>query len=249
MPFEMIDSERTILIFNLDVTTGELVGSETVYVAPGTGLPADSTDLQPPVLSDGYARVFDTQSEQWLQVEDHRGQVVYHKETLESGTVSALGPLLDTFTLIVPTSQFDKWDGNQWVKDDAAEKQMQIDNATALKKGYIENANVQIQIFSDAAQYGMATKGESLLLKQWQIYRVQLNRISPSSAPDIEWPGEPASATDEYIEEQAEQAELAEQAEQARAAEQAELKANIEAANALTATAEETAESTEPANS
>lgn len=221
MPFEMIDSERTILVFNLDAETKELVSSESFYIAPGTGLPADSTDLQPPAELAGYARVFDISSETWQQVEDHRGQIVYHKENAEALSVNTLGALTDAYTSLKPGSDFDKWDGTQWVKDEDAEKQSAIEAASNEKRTSLENANLQIQIFTDAVNYGLATKGEKLLLKLWGIYRVQLNRINVNDAPDIIWPSPPATSTDASVEAQA---ELEEQA--AKEAEEAATAAN-----------------------
>ncbi|WP_277888405.1 tail fiber assembly protein, partial [Escherichia coli] len=38
---------------------------------------------------------------------------------------------------------------------------------------------------------GMATDDETKLLLAWKKYRVLLNRVDTSTAPDIEWPEEP----------------------------------------------------------
>lgn len=238
MPFEMIDTERTILVFNLDGNTHELINSESVYIAPGTGLPADSTDLQPPAEIAGNARVFDVATETWQQIEDHRGQMVYHKETAEALKVMTLGALTDAYTLLKPDSDFDKWDGSKWVKDADAEKQYEINSAAAYKKSALESANVQIQIFSDAVSYGMATKGEALLLKLWGIYRVQINRIDVNDAPGIVWPGTPAQSTDDAVEAQAEQAEK-DEADKAAAEKAAAEKAEADKANSSEEAAQE----------
>ncbi|HAO0745037.1 TPA: tail fiber assembly protein, partial [Escherichia coli] len=37
----------------------------------------------------------------------------------------------------------------------------------------------------------IATEEETLLLEVWKKYRVLLNRVDTSTAPDIEWPTNP----------------------------------------------------------
>ncbi|WP_320734063.1 tail fiber assembly protein [Enterobacter kobei] len=43
----------------------------------------------------------------------------------------------------------------------------------------------------DAVDLSMATEAEAALLLQWKKYRVLLNRIDTSTAPDIDWPESP----------------------------------------------------------
>ncbi|SVK54566.1 Caudovirales tail fibre assembly protein [Acinetobacter baumannii] len=45
----------------------------------------------------------------------------------------------------------------------------------------------------DADDLGMATEEEAAQLKRWKIYRVQLSRINPQDAPDIDWPVAPGA--------------------------------------------------------
>ncbi len=40
----------------------------------------------------------------------------------------------------------------------------------------------------DAADLEIATEEETSLLEAWKKYRVLLNRVDTSTAPDIEWP-------------------------------------------------------------
>ncbi|EGS3002202.1 tail fiber assembly protein [Escherichia coli] len=40
----------------------------------------------------------------------------------------------------------------------------------------------------------IATEEENSLLEAWKKYRVLLNRVDTSTAPDIEWPEEPRSS-------------------------------------------------------
>ncbi|MCV3029668.1 tail fiber assembly protein, partial [Escherichia coli] len=43
----------------------------------------------------------------------------------------------------------------------------------------------------DAVDLEIATEEENSLLEAWKKYRVLLNRVDTSTAPDIEWPEEP----------------------------------------------------------
>lgn len=52
-------------------------------------------------------------------------------------------------------------------------------------------ATAAIAPLEDASVLGMATEEEAALLAKWQRYRVLLNRVDTSKAPEIEWPEVP----------------------------------------------------------
>ncbi|MBB7113412.1 tail fiber assembly protein, partial [Escherichia coli] len=45
--------------------------------------------------------------------------------------------------------------------------------------------------YQDAVDLEIATEEETSLLEAWKKYRVLLNRVDTSTAPDIEWPTNP----------------------------------------------------------
>ena len=55
-----------------------------------------------------------------------------------------------------------------------------------------KNANDIITPLEDAAELGIATDEEAASLLGWKRYRVMLNRVDVSTAPDIQWPERPA---------------------------------------------------------
>ncbi|NHB98017.1 tail fiber assembly protein [Photorhabdus stackebrandtii] len=59
------------------------------------------------------------------------------------------------------------------------------------KQQLIIKASEQIAPLQDAVDLGMATKEEETVLLVWKKYRVMLNRVDISQAPDIEWPEQP----------------------------------------------------------
>ncbi|MBS9432683.1 tail fiber assembly protein [Photorhabdus hainanensis] len=65
--------------------------------------------------------------------------------------------------------------------------------AESKKTQFISLANEKITPLSDAVELDIATDEEMLLLKEWKKYRVMLNRIDTSNAPEIDWPIAPLS--------------------------------------------------------
>ncbi|WP_447886358.1 tail fiber assembly protein [Serratia fonticola] len=65
--------------------------------------------------------------------------------------------------------------------------------ATAIKKKaeLMLLATNKIAPLQDAVDLGISTDVEIEQLDAWKIYRVSLNRIDATQAPDIEWPVEP----------------------------------------------------------
>ncbi|EAA3682994.1 tail fiber assembly protein, partial [Salmonella enterica subsp. houtenae] len=82
--------------------------------------------------------------------------------------------------------------GKAWVKDEAAEKAAQLRQAEETKNRLLQMASGKIAPLQDAVDLSVATEEESALLIEWKKYRVLLNRIDTSNAPDITFPELPA---------------------------------------------------------
>ncbi|EIP5123722.1 tail fiber assembly protein [Salmonella enterica] len=191
MTFKMSSKAQTIKIFNLRSDTNEFIGAGDAYIPANTGLPAYSTDIAPPAAKDGFVAVFNSESEKWSLVEDHRGKVVYNIKTGEAITINQLGALPDDVVSIAPEGHFVKWDGKKWVHDTEAEKVVQVTQATQQKEGLLTLAASKIGPLQDAVDLGIATDSEAALLLEWKKHRVLINRINPADAPDINWPEVP----------------------------------------------------------
>lgn len=59
------------------------------------------------------------------------------------------------------------------------------------KNSLMQVASEHIAPLQDAVDLEIATEEETLLLEAWKKYRVLLNRVDTSTAPDIEWPALP----------------------------------------------------------
>lgn len=188
--FKYSDETRIIKVYDFMVTTGELIGKRDAMIAPNTGLPAQCTDIEPPKMAAGFVAVF-TQGV-WESVADFRGQVVYSTDTGQQRVITALGALPENITDIAPLTPFDRWDGNAWLKDEAAERSQIIGDVQAQKKVLMQQAVLQIDTLLDAVDLDMASDEEKTQLLAWKKYRVLLNRLDASTAPDIIWPEIPA---------------------------------------------------------
>ncbi|WP_410732484.1 tail fiber assembly protein [Citrobacter freundii] len=191
MAFKMTDSNRVITIYNLSSSTNEFIGQGDGYIPANTGLPAFSTDIAPPSAPEGFIAVFNSHSNKWSLVEDHRGKIVYSIHTGEATTINQLGTLPDDVVSIAPEGHFMKWDGKKWVHDTEAEKVAQVTQATQQKESLLALAASKIAPLQDAVDLDIATEAEAALLLAWKKYRVLLNRINPDDAPDISWPEVP----------------------------------------------------------
>ncbi|MBC8947117.1 tail fiber assembly protein [Xenorhabdus indica] len=69
-------------------------------------------------------------------------------------------------------------------------EQLQL-QAASHKQQLLNTATEKINIYQDAVGLGIVTNVEESLLAEWRKYRVLLNRVDCSKAPDIDWPEQP----------------------------------------------------------
>ncbi|EIV6532191.1 TPA: tail fiber assembly protein [Klebsiella pneumoniae] len=178
----------TVQVFHFDMSSREFIGTEEVYIHVGVGLPAFSCMEEPPVQSEYQVAVRSEDNSSWTVTEDYRGVTVYDLQTLASHVITEPGPIPDTVTTSAPSTPYDKWDGSAWVTDADAQHAADIAAADLQKKQMITQASAEISILLDAVNLNMATDEEKFRLTALQAYRVQLNRVDTSLAPDIFWP-------------------------------------------------------------
>lgn len=189
MTFKFSDKDRTIRIYNLRADTREFIGAGDAYIPAGTGLPADCTDIAPPDIAPGMAAVFN--GKKWSLYEDHRNDTVYSKKNGQQIFITGLGELPSDVTTIAPEGDYMRWDDNKWIKDSDAERAAAVSHAIDEKKQRQKEATEIVSILQGAVDLDMATDREADLLSEWTKYRVLLNRIDTSLAPEIEWPEVP----------------------------------------------------------
>ncbi|HBY9741483.1 TPA: tail fiber assembly protein [Klebsiella pneumoniae] len=178
----------TIQVFHFDMTTREFIGTEEVYIHVGVGLPAFSCLEEPPVQTEYQVAVRSDDNSSWSVTDDYRGITVYDIQTLASHVITELGSIPDTVTTSAPSTPYDKWDDSAWVTDADAQHAADIAVADMQKKELITLASADISILQDAVNLNMATEEEKSRLISLQTYRVLLNRVDTSLAPNIIWP-------------------------------------------------------------
>lgn len=168
-----------------DPETAEYRGQSDVWVSEGTGLPAGAYHDGPPASSEGKAIV--RQATGWQPVTDLRGVVVYDKSTGHPVIVNAIGDLLEKYTLLEPSSPYDKWTSDGWVKDKVSEQQATLAPAKAEQSTRLYTANQQVAIIKPAVDGGYAKPEHIKLLADWQRYCYELTLV-PEQA---DWPYKP----------------------------------------------------------
>lgn len=82
--------------------------------------------------------------------------------------------------------------GRPVLKDYPAPTAEQLSEMAASEKAkLLALATIAIDPLQDAADLEIATDKEAASLKAWKTYRVMVNRIDTSKAPNIEWPKAP----------------------------------------------------------
>lgn len=93
---------------------------------------------------------------------------------------------------VAPTTDDYRWEKGKWVR--LAKNETMRARAAADKKSFLmKQAHDTIAPLQDAVDLDMATDAEKAALLAWKKYRVLLNRVDITKAPDIEWPEPPDS--------------------------------------------------------
>lgn len=184
-----------IRVYHYVSETGEYWTWSDEFIPVGVSIPGNATLIDPGEDVAGRAWVFDGTA--WASHEDHREKTVYSTDTGMAEVVDYIGAIRAGFTTLSPATPFDKWSGDAWVLDQAAQYAFNVEQATQKKKALLSKSDMEIAWLQDAVDpdvMGDDIRPEDVaLLKAWRAYRVALNRIDVNLAPDIVWP-EPPSA-------------------------------------------------------
>ncbi|WP_313654789.1 tail fiber assembly protein [Pantoea sp.] len=182
-------SAGTLTIYNFDAVSGEFTGASDEFLAQGVGLPACACLSPPPDAQPGFAAVY--QDGSWLSVPDHRGETVYPVSGGMPVEISALGDYPADTTTQAPATAFDKWDGEKWVTDSAAQQQSLTDAAASEKAARVSEANDITQAWQTQLLLGIITDEDKAMLTAWMKYVQAVQATDVSGAPDISWPAKP----------------------------------------------------------
>lgn len=182
-----------IVVFNYDSQTRAYLSQSTEYLPVGVSIPANACTDKPLAVKSGYVVCRNSKLTGWEYQADHRGETVWNTKTGQPLQITVPGDYPANTTLYEPATPYDKWNGERWVTDVAAQKAAEIAQANATKAALITNASEEIAPLQDAVDLDMATGDEKARFDAWRKYRVLLTRVDTSSAPAITWPEEPAT--------------------------------------------------------
>ncbi|MCC8373472.1 phage tail protein [Photorhabdus sp. HUG-39] len=181
-----------IKVYHVNPYSREFAGTNFEYVAKGVGLSARSYPDAPDFSdSDDMAICRSEDGKCWEIVPDHRGKIAYNKQTRAQLEIIELGELPEILTFKKPDTDYDRWDGKEWMVDKELLKSHQIEEAKRKKAELLRQANETISLLQDSVDLEVATDAEKEALLEWRKYRVLLTRVDVNQAPDVEWPEVP----------------------------------------------------------
>lgn len=180
-----------VKIYNYASDTLEFISASDGYIDENTALIPYCTEVTAPKEKEGFAVVFNSETNEWEYKADYRGQTAYRTETGEEVNINFIGEIEPLFTILAPKTEFDKWNGKKWVTDTEAQKAALIEQAEQEKARRLEEANATIMYLQDAIEVGLDDDDYQAKLTAWKTYRVLLNRVDTSLAPNIDWPEKP----------------------------------------------------------
>ena len=81
------EKDQTITLHGYNAVTKEHCGSFEYFWAVGTGLAANSTQLDPLEHKQGFTIIYDEESATWSYIEDLRGNKVYSTSTQQESEI------------------------------------------------------------------------------------------------------------------------------------------------------------------
>ncbi|EMY0058003.1 tail fiber assembly protein [Providencia rettgeri] len=179
-------------VYLCDPMTREYVRASLDNVPFGGSVVADAYLDKPELpVKENIAIIRSADEKSWLHVTDYRGKIAYSTETRQAIEIDFIGDLPDTLTLLEPKTEFDKWNGKKWVTDTEAQKAVFVAQAEQEKLQRLDEANSTITYLQDAIEVGLDDDDYNAKLTAWKTYRVLLNRVDTSLAPNIDWPEKP----------------------------------------------------------
>ncbi|ELV7527134.1 tail fiber assembly protein [Edwardsiella ictaluri] len=181
----------TVTVYGYSHENGELMSAYDVRIIAGTGIPAFSTLIEPPEQKSGKALIFN--KDHWIEVTDNRGKAAYSTDTGEPVTITELGEIKPGVTLTPPSTPYDKWTGEQWVTDTAAQHAALVEDADAKKAALLNEANAITADWRTELALGIISDGDKTKLITWMNYIKAVKAVDTSTAPAITWPVTPVA--------------------------------------------------------
>lgn len=182
-----------MVVFNYDSVTRAYLSQSVEYLPVGVSIPENACTEKPLAAKSGYVVCRNSKLTGWEYLVDHRGETVWNVKTGDAIKITVPGDYPADTTIYTPATPYDKWNGERWVTDAAAQQAAEVAATNATKAALLKSASEQIAPLQDAVDLDMATDDEKARFDEWRKYRVLLTRVDPGKAPDITWPEVPAA--------------------------------------------------------
>ena len=140
MTFQFSDTNRTMDIHHVDDNRVYLATQSDVEIRAGEGLPAYSTHLDLPTMTDDQTCQLNEDETAWLVVEDHRNKQLHAKDlsTHEDYVVTDVGPIPATHTEILRDNELQSFNetAQEW-QDDATKIADNLASSKDVRKEYM----------------------------------------------------------------------------------------------------------------
>lgn len=188
--FAIEDAAATVYVVD---DNREYTGAVEMIISAGTTLPPRAFLDEPPAEEKCKAILRSESGEAWEVVPDYRGQTVYATDNTGPVEIKRPGNLPEGYTLLVPATAYDNWNGEKWVTDNEAQKSGQVAEANEQKESLIAVANAHIngQNWPSKLALGRLKDADKAKFNAWLDYIDAIVETPTSTAPDITWPTPP----------------------------------------------------------
>lgn len=171
---------------------GEYAGASNDYLMQGAGLAAGAYADAPELPKEsGKAVRRSADRTRWEVVADYRGKTAWNTTTREAVNITFMGEIPPSLTLTPPSGEFDSWDGEKWITDEAARKAAAVNDASNKKTQLLTDIRNTIGIWQTQLQLGNISDENKTRLENWLDCYNQIDAINPENTPDINWPDLP----------------------------------------------------------
>ncbi|NHB90460.1 tail fiber assembly protein, partial [Photorhabdus tasmaniensis] len=139
-----------IKVYHTNQMTREFTTADIEYVMLGVSLSAGAYSDAPELPKSHNEAVCRSEDKLcWEIVPDYRGKIAYDTQTRQKREITELGELPDTLTFKQPDTDYDKWNGKEWVVDKDLLKSHQIDEAKQQQAALLQQANDTLSLLQD----------------------------------------------------------------------------------------------------
>ena len=178
-----------ITVYSYDGETREFIYASLEYLPVGVGVPGNSCIDAPISKKDGFAIRRNADLTGWEYVADHRGETVYSTATGKPVTISQLGEYPEWTTTKAPSTQYDKWNGTEWVTDKEAKHESAIVQAENERKRLLAAADVVMLDWRAELMLGEISDANKAKLSAWLEYKNMVKAVDVTTDPEnVNWP-------------------------------------------------------------